>query len=186
MYENKFLFDKQKPIVLESANYICTICKKVATEVHHLDGSKCNHSFDNLIAICKPCHSRIHTTDRNERSKGKLNIESLENLIIKNGLNKSELARSLGMRPSSLSIMLKRGSTYPKTIRKLSEILNCSIDDILSPEYQRKTSNDGFDINICANLSDKRYNKAVILAKEMHTNLSNSLRLVLMEYLDKL
>ena len=49
-----------------AANPLCEMCRRegrytTATEVHHVkplaDGG--THDFSNLMALCKPCHSRI-------------------------------------------------------------------------------------------------------------------------------
>lgn len=47
-------------------NYECQLCSIKQTDsyqklhVHHIDFNKANHSEENLIALCKPCHMRIH------------------------------------------------------------------------------------------------------------------------------
>jgi len=41
---------------LKQVNYVCKICRGKATEVHHLDKTKTNHTLPNLIAVCHRCH----------------------------------------------------------------------------------------------------------------------------------
>jgi len=185
-YKHQSLFNRNKIIVLDNANHICKKCGEKAVEVHHLDGSKVNHSFDNLVALCSSCHNNIHTEDKHTRNKGKLNSKAIEELLIKKGMNKSELAVKLHMHASSLSIMLKRGSTHARTIARISEILNCNINDILSSEYQRKPSNDGYQINVCIDFTEEQYNKAVILSKTMHCDVTTCLRITVKNHINNL
>lgn len=42
-------------------NYICQLCgKEKVNIVHHIDYNKKNCKFDNLINLCKSCHSKIN------------------------------------------------------------------------------------------------------------------------------
>ena len=52
--------------VLERDNYICIICGKKASEVHHWDGSgsnrprkEMNNSLNNLVSVCHRCHTKL-------------------------------------------------------------------------------------------------------------------------------
>jgi DNA-binding HxlR family transcriptional regulator len=51
--------------VLVEAGHRCAIptCKQIPVEVHHIDGDRTNHAFENLIALCPNDHSRA---DRDE------------------------------------------------------------------------------------------------------------------------
>jgi hypothetical protein len=44
--------------VLVEAGHRCAIptCRQVPIEVHHIDGDRTNHSFENLIALCRNDH----------------------------------------------------------------------------------------------------------------------------------
>ena len=186
IYPNRSLFDKNKLIVLKNNSYMCCNCGNKATEVHHKDGSKTNHSINNLIPVCDECHKQLHVADRKSRDKNKLNINAINELLIKSGLNKSEFANKLGMLPSSLSIMFKRGSTLARTIKKMSEILNCDINDILSEDYKPKPSNDGYQITLCLDLTEEQHDKLSILSKHIPTNINNYLKIVLKQYINGL
>ncbi len=66
MYPNHYLMKKNRLIILMQ-NPICEICKKKpATQIHHKDGSKTNHSLSNLQALCRKCHyktfSKVYKT----------------------------------------------------------------------------------------------------------------------------
>lgn len=61
-----------------AANPLCEMCKREgrftdATEVHHIkplsEGG--THDFENLMALCKSCHSRITMTAENQRGIGR-------------------------------------------------------------------------------------------------------------------
>lgn len=57
-YPDHHKMKKRRLIVLERDNYKCFSCGKKANEVHHLDLSKNNHSFENLVASCHKCNSK--------------------------------------------------------------------------------------------------------------------------------
>jgi 5-methylcytosine-specific restriction enzyme A len=51
-------------------NPLCVHCTEsgrvtMAAEVHHNDGNAFNNVDDNLVPLCKSCHSRISVTQRN-------------------------------------------------------------------------------------------------------------------------
>jgi hypothetical protein len=50
--------------VLVETGYRCAIptCQQIPVDVHHIDGDRTNHAFDNLVALC-PNHRRA---DRQE------------------------------------------------------------------------------------------------------------------------
>lgn len=53
--------------VLHRDGHKCRICGSPSIEkrwlaIHHIDGAKSDHSLDNLITLCKPCHMRTHRT----------------------------------------------------------------------------------------------------------------------------
>ena len=74
-------------------NYIddkCSICgwdkKRIGDEftpceLHHLDGNKNNHSFDNLVLLCPNCHALTS----NYRAKNKNRAHILETDIVNDG-----------------------------------------------------------------------------------------------------
>lgn len=64
--------------VFLSQNPLCEMCKRdgefnTATEVHHVkplaDGG--SNSFDNLMALCKSCHSKITATTEKQKNSFK-------------------------------------------------------------------------------------------------------------------
>ena len=62
-YSNHAKLKKQRLIVLKNSKGKCEICGKQARIVHHIDGSLSNHSIDNLISLCNPCHRAVHQED---------------------------------------------------------------------------------------------------------------------------
>ena len=47
---------------LESKGHHCHICDADDyIVVHHIDGNQDNNSLENLIPVCRSCHSRIHS-----------------------------------------------------------------------------------------------------------------------------
>ena len=61
-YPNHSLMKKNRLIKLKQTAGKCEICgrKTEKMNIHHLDGSKSNHSLDNLILLCRNCHCRLH------------------------------------------------------------------------------------------------------------------------------
>jgi hypothetical protein len=59
--------------VLVEAGHRCAIptCKQIPVEVHHINGSRDNHAFSNLIALCRNCHARA---DNGEIDRASLRI----------------------------------------------------------------------------------------------------------------
>lgn len=58
-YPAHYTMKKNRLIKLQQANGLCEICHKKANTIHHKDGSKDNHSLDNLIVLCHSCHAII-------------------------------------------------------------------------------------------------------------------------------
>ena len=51
----------------ESDIILCEICDKVAVDIHHLiskgiGGSKTKDYIENLIAVCRDCHVKCHSS----------------------------------------------------------------------------------------------------------------------------
>lgn len=54
-----------KRSIWERDDYTCQMCKKKLSSsryiaTHHRDGGKDNHSPENLITLCRPCHGKVH------------------------------------------------------------------------------------------------------------------------------
>jgi len=59
----------------EEHGQICVLCEsEERVEAHHIDGDRRNNQVDNLISVCKECHSDIHSTrERHSEWTRKLN-----------------------------------------------------------------------------------------------------------------
>ena len=68
-----------KELIRERDSYKCQICQngdsKEAHCVHHIDEDKMNCDFDNLVTLCRTCHTILHN------KKGDL-IEILKESLI--------------------------------------------------------------------------------------------------------
>lgn len=54
---------RHKDLIRERAGYRCEECgarPSRTLDVHHIDKSKDNHHPDNLRALCRACHKRVH------------------------------------------------------------------------------------------------------------------------------
>jgi len=61
-YPDHYLMKRIRLEILEEANYICQICGDRATEIHHKDLSKDNHSKENFLAVCHKCQMQFKKT----------------------------------------------------------------------------------------------------------------------------
>jgi len=50
---------------LKETKGICECCGKQGNQIHHIDESKDNHRMDNLLIVCKPCHTILHSKEKN-------------------------------------------------------------------------------------------------------------------------
>lgn len=69
--------------------------------VHHRDFSKTNHSLDNLILVCRKCHTRIHLEEQRRRA-------SVDLARRRQGKNQQRLRLSHKNRPSSKTVRRHR------------------------------------------------------------------------------
>lgn len=54
---------RHKDLIRERAGYRCEMCgmrPDRTLDVHHKDHTKDNHHPDNLIALCRSCHKKVH------------------------------------------------------------------------------------------------------------------------------
>ena len=65
-YKNYAIWQRARIEAMDRFDWNCAMCGKEARCVHHLDGTKSNHSIDNLISLCQSCHlGSFHLTGRN-------------------------------------------------------------------------------------------------------------------------
>jgi len=70
-YHNKERFNGIKEQILKRDNYKCMVCNSINVMVHHIDGNNFqkeipNHNIDNLITLCRSCHSSLHHQQRRD------------------------------------------------------------------------------------------------------------------------
>ena len=65
-YPNHADFKRARIEVLKRTKGKCEICGEPAILVHHIDGNKANHNLDNLIALCRQCHTSLHYANDEE------------------------------------------------------------------------------------------------------------------------
>ena len=46
--------------IRERDHYICQLCNGYGNIVHHIDEDKKNCNHDNLITLCRKCHTKLH------------------------------------------------------------------------------------------------------------------------------
>ena len=78
----KCKYDGNRLKALARDNFTCQLCgksKKARLNVHHKDGTgqkeDPNHSLDNLVTLCIPCHQKVHKLMREiQKNKNLLNL----------------------------------------------------------------------------------------------------------------
>lgn len=129
-YIDHYTMKQNRLEVLRKNNYKCAVCGMEATEVHHIDGSTSNHDIKNLLSLCHKCHMKIHAQNR-KSNKPKINSDAIEYFLAIKGMTKQELAQKLHMSNAAVTIILKKKTTKNSTLRKIAEVLGCSISDIV-------------------------------------------------------
>ncbi|AEE95747.1 helix-turn-helix domain-containing protein [Mahella australiensis] len=134
-YIDHYTMKQNRLKVLEKNNYRCAICGMEATEVHHQDHSYSNHNIDNLLPVCHKCHMQLHVQSRSN-NEPKINSDAIEYLLMVRGMNKQELAQKIHMSNSAITTILKRKTTKNSTLKKIAEVLDCSIKEIVTDPSQ--------------------------------------------------
>ena len=67
-YPNHYQMKQNRLVKVQQTKGLCEICSNKANTIHHKDGSKDNHALENLIVLCKHCHSLIHADRKNNTS----------------------------------------------------------------------------------------------------------------------
>lgn len=93
-YKNQRLMKKNRLIIMEKYNWICQECGKKATDAHHKDQDKSNHSINNLIPLCHYCHCQKHV--------GRMNKTKF---TIKYGLSAPYIAKKLNTTTVNVTIL---------------------------------------------------------------------------------
>lgn len=125
MYENSNEWLKQKKIKMELERGVCEDCSGVAKDIHHIDGSKSNHSLDNLMALCVKCHKgNYHAGPRGPQKKRASKFIYSKIIIYRRkslGLNQKDVAKIANMSRFRFG-EIERGDSDNITISELSRI----------------------------------------------------------------
>jgi len=95
-YPNHVLLKQRRLDVLCKAKGKCKVCKEMAYVVHHIDGEKANHTMENLVALCNPCHRAVHKNEIGERQK------QTSKYVRKYGMTQAQLAMRLSVSNSTV------------------------------------------------------------------------------------
>ena len=72
-YPGHYKLKKNRLIVLEKADYVCNDCGDKAVLAHHIDGSRDNHSIENLLPLCHACHAKYRKYKKCTTNNYKIN-----------------------------------------------------------------------------------------------------------------
>jgi len=93
----------------------CEICGDKASLVHHIDGTKENHSQENLAALCVTCHWAVHSTDTRNRNYSHTKTTKYVRIF---GKTLTELGKEFNVSGGSVLAWIKTVNSYPKLIRR--------------------------------------------------------------------
>ena len=99
-YPNHNELKKIRIKILKKSKGKCEICGNPANVVHHIDGSKTNHSMKNLIPLCDPCHWAVHKKEYGERS-------GTSKYVRKYGMTLEQIGNKLNMSLTTVLYWLK-------------------------------------------------------------------------------
>lgn len=68
-YPNHWKMKKQRLLKISQTKGRCELCGRKGKQIHHKDGSKTNHSIDNLMFLCQKCHGALHRGRKAKTSK---------------------------------------------------------------------------------------------------------------------
>ncbi len=98
-YPNHYLLKKNRIIKLQQTKGRCEVCNKKGYIVRHKDGSRTNHSLDNLLLLCSKCREIIC------RGRG----VSTSKYIRIYGMPLRDISKKLNKSMSSISNLHNRG-----------------------------------------------------------------------------
>jgi len=124
-------------VILEKCNYKCKMCGGLASIIHHLDGSKINHSEENLMPLCSKCHGETHRST-NVNGIKKINTDKMKLLITLKGMNRKTFSEAIGTNTTALCKILCKGSTKKSTLNKILDVLDCKEEDLFTEEYMER------------------------------------------------
>jgi hypothetical protein len=69
LYNGQFT-ESLKLEIRKRDNWTCQLCnKKRSTNCHHIDENKSNNIIDNLIVLCRSCHSKYHSCKEEKKTE---------------------------------------------------------------------------------------------------------------------
>lgn len=175
-YENHYLMKKNRLKVLEANNFTCVYCGGKADSVHHKDGSKRNHSPENLLPVCHKCHMKIHVSKR-----ARWDIELIQVAMMQRGIDKGELAEKAGLTRATITNILKTGATKNSTMKRIADALDYPVEAFLLPGAAEKLDRlevKAAEISIIKSVIEKHLAsvKDPILKRRFHIWITNDIR----------
>jgi hypothetical protein len=102
-YPDHYLMKKIRIELLKRCRGKCEICGNPVHEIHHIDESKNNHDIENLLAVCKKCHSFLHAKFSPKEKRIKSNTKYTREF----GLSLSDMAEIFGTNPTTIWYWIK-------------------------------------------------------------------------------
>lgn len=119
-YPNHAEMKRNRLIKLQETNNKCEVCGEEAHCIHHVDGSKDNHSLENLVVVCKKCHATLHAG----RENGNFSTRPKTSKYIREyGMTLKEMSEKYGGSPLTYFNLHKTGKLHEE-LEKLKNRLS--------------------------------------------------------------
>jgi len=134
-------YDRLKQLVRDDVICTCAVCEKETfdLEVHHRNGNRSNDFEDNLIVLCKSCHSSVHKQGYNfwqgDRKDGKVLSANEHRKHIHNGFCVEDIKYydranfPFSIRPKPLEVYNYTCAPYPSYLLDYMWVHNCDTPD---------------------------------------------------------
>ncbi len=80
MFENSLLLGISKNMINNKCSWCGVIKLATGIEIHHIDLNHSNNNKDNLIPLCKTCHLKFHSLEKEQKWWEKNKHKSIEEL----------------------------------------------------------------------------------------------------------
>lgn len=111
-YKDHHQMKLNRLVKLQQTKGKCEVCGIDAKIIHHIDESTDNHVISNLVVLCNPHHSLIHSKDKDRKYK-------TSKFIRKYGMSLKEMSKKLERPETYIWLGLKDEISKKEILKKL-------------------------------------------------------------------